>query len=249
MKSAAISISQVSLAPAALAAGIALCLFVWAPPAHAASLTQDQLSSVQSLLQSYGVSADKIQKVSTVLSDGDVAMPPSAASGAAPCAAPGRSLMRGMRSGDVKLLQQRLSDEGYLASSSASGFFGAGTEDALKHWQADHGLVATGTPETTGWGAVGKKTIEALGHCDTPRGRQGGDRMGQPMMGSTTPGRIPQPPPNLRNIDQGGAAAMFQFASDYSGAFNHNMAAVATVPYNLVVGSLSDFLYAIGVGQ
>ena len=48
--------------------------------------------------------------------------------------------------GDVRALQQRLIDLGYL-NGSADGAFGARSQAALKQFQAVHGLEATGLPD------------------------------------------------------------------------------------------------------
>jgi peptidoglycan hydrolase-like protein with peptidoglycan-binding domain len=74
-------------------------------------------------------------------------------------------------SGDtVKTLRTRLRDQGYLpeygvsgAPASASletGYFNAETEAALKKFQCDWHIVCTGSPDTTGWGVLGERTIQ-----------------------------------------------------------------------------------------
>ena len=53
-----------------------------------------------------------------------------------------RQLGRGMRGGDVKLLQRVLKKAGF-GPGSVDGTFGASTEAALRRWQAAHGYAAS----------------------------------------------------------------------------------------------------------
>ncbi|MEK7628335.1 MAG: DUF4214 domain-containing protein [Patescibacteria group bacterium] len=78
--------------------------------------------------------------------------------GAAPCPTLVRNLSRGMRGSDVTQLQQFLISQNLLASDSATGFFGAMTEIAVKQWQSKNSIASAGTSATTGYGAVGPKT-------------------------------------------------------------------------------------------
>lgn len=58
---------------------------------------------------------------------------------------------------NVTLLQDFLIGQGLLAAS-ATGFFGPLTQSALERWQSAHGIVSSGTPSTTGFGALGPRT-------------------------------------------------------------------------------------------
>ncbi len=69
-----------------------------------------------------------------------------------------RTLSRGMSGSDVLVLQKFLVAQGLLSSDSATGFFGALTEAAVKKFQSSRGIASSGTPATTGYGAVGPKT-------------------------------------------------------------------------------------------
>ena len=60
--------------------------------------------------------------------------------------------------GEVSKLQEFLKEEGFLNITNATGFFGQATEGALKKWQAQEQIVFSGSPETTGFGAVGPLT-------------------------------------------------------------------------------------------
>lgn len=57
--------------------------------------------------------------------------------------------------GDVTRLQQFL-------GGRVSGYFGPATLQLVQNWQAAHGIVSSGSPETTGYGYVGAKTRRAM---------------------------------------------------------------------------------------
>lgn len=78
------------------------------------------------------------------------------------CVALSRTLARGARGTDVSSLQGFLIAQGSLAADSRTGYFGLRTEAAVQHWQAAHGIITAGTPETTGYGVVGPKTRAAM---------------------------------------------------------------------------------------
>ena len=59
-------------------------------------------------------------------------------------------------------LQHILISQGLLAADMATGYFGRLTQAAVKKLQAAHGLVSSGTPQTTGFGSVGPKTRALL---------------------------------------------------------------------------------------
>jgi len=78
-----------------------------------------------------------------------------------------RNLSRGMKGTDVTSLQQFLVRQGLLTADSATGFFGALTEAAVKQWQSKNGVASSGNPSTTGYGAVGPKTRAAISRACT----------------------------------------------------------------------------------
>jgi N-acetylmuramoyl-L-alanine amidase len=64
---------------------------------------------------------------------------------------------------DVKRLQQILSkDKTIYPEGAVTGFFGPATERAVKAFQKREHIASAGTPETTGYGAVGPRTSQAL---------------------------------------------------------------------------------------
>jgi len=87
---------------------------------------------------------------------------PALAAAQSPCPTLDRSLEFGMYGTDVWQLQVYLISQGDLEAKWATGRFGPWTQDALSRWQCSHGIVCTGTPETTGLGRVGPKTKAAI---------------------------------------------------------------------------------------
>jgi peptidoglycan hydrolase-like protein with peptidoglycan-binding domain len=68
----------------------------------------------------------------------------------------------GSKGNDVTALQQILKEKGLYAFPTATGYFGPVTQQAVKLFQKTEGIVSIGTPETTGYGVVGPKTIASL---------------------------------------------------------------------------------------
>lgn len=71
-------------------------------------------------------------------------------------------LSKGSRGSVVLLFQQKLVSAGYLEADNATGYFGALTESAVRQFQTARRIVSSGTPTTTGYGAIGAKTRSAL---------------------------------------------------------------------------------------
>ncbi len=69
-----------------------------------------------------------------------------------------RNLSFGSRGQDVVELQNFLIAQGDLAAGNNTGYFGKLTEAAVKSFQKRNDIVSSGTPKTTGYGAVGPKT-------------------------------------------------------------------------------------------
>lgn len=91
-------------------------------------------------------------------------------SGGAPriCSFPYYRMAYGANGSTVSALQEFLQSEGVL-SANATGYFGALTQAALQKWQANQGIVSSGSAGTTGWGTVGPATWRALqARCNPP---------------------------------------------------------------------------------
>ncbi len=70
-------------------------------------------------------------------------------------------LSLGSRGTQVTVLQQVLSKLGFL-HVSPTGFYGPLTTKAVQIFQSTYDIVSSGTPSTTGYGAVGPRTKEKL---------------------------------------------------------------------------------------
>lgn len=114
---------------------------------QAAPLTQTQLGSVVSLLQSYGVESSTIGAVSRVLTaaSSKPALPPGQV-GKAACISLARDLRIGSQGEDVKKLQELLAEDSDVDyRSGATGFFGPMTAKAMMKFQTKHGIASTAT--------------------------------------------------------------------------------------------------------
>lgn len=69
-----------------------------------------------------------------------------------------RNLFRGAEGEDVRVLQSFLVNNGYMTPDNITGFFGPITENAVKRFQSDQGIVSSGTALSTGYGFVGPTT-------------------------------------------------------------------------------------------
>lgn len=73
------------------------------------------------------------------------------------------TLREGMRNDEITMLQQKLAmDSTIYPEGLVTGYFGPLTRGAVEKFQAGNGIVAEGTPETTGYGLVGPKTRAKL---------------------------------------------------------------------------------------
>lgn len=99
------------------------------------------------------------------------------------CPVISRWLARGARGTDVATLQLLLWRNGFLSRDAVTGFFGPMTEMALKQYQRAQGLVSAGDPVSTGFGAAGPRTRQALARCAVKPSAQ------------TTPRAAPSTPP------------------------------------------------------
>ena len=71
-----------------------------------------------------------------------------------------RSLSLGSRGDDVRELQKYLAqDKAIYPDGLITGYFGPLTQQAIQKFQKKYEIVSSGTPETTGYGIIGPKTI------------------------------------------------------------------------------------------
>jgi len=74
-----------------------------------------------------------------------------------------RNLYRGISGDDVKLLQEMLQRLGFFPQTqSATGYFGAITEEAVRKFQCSRMGICSGSPEENGYGLVGPRTRAEL---------------------------------------------------------------------------------------
>ncbi|MDO8579627.1 MAG: peptidoglycan-binding domain-containing protein, partial [bacterium] len=80
-----------------------------------------------------------------------------------------RALKVGSTGDDVKQLQQFLNTNGFTVAPSGAGspgnettYMGKLTVEAIKKFQVKYDIASSGTPETTGYGALGPKTRAKL---------------------------------------------------------------------------------------
>lgn len=78
------------------------------------------------------------------------------------CLQPTRALAVGSQGNDVQQVQEFLKEKGFFDYSTATGYFGPITQEAIQAFQASEGIVSSGSPETTGFGLVGPQTRAAL---------------------------------------------------------------------------------------
>ncbi len=69
-----------------------------------------------------------------------------------------RTLSLGSQGEDVSDLQRFLTKTGDYTYGEVTGYFGAATEAAVQRYQARNNILSSGTPDTTGYGAVGPNT-------------------------------------------------------------------------------------------
>jgi peptidoglycan hydrolase-like protein with peptidoglycan-binding domain len=87
------------------------------------------------------------------------AAPPAQGSAYGSCPNIVRTLKTGMSGSDVTALQAFLAaDSRIYPEGTISGYFGTLTQYAVQRFQSRHGLVTSGTPDTTGYGLVGPGT-------------------------------------------------------------------------------------------
>ncbi len=144
--------------------------------ARASSLTPEQVNAIVSMLRSFGVDSATIENVRATLEgqavstsynqNSSATMQTPAYSNFYPqtsivfdsCPNLYRNLSKGSTGSDVLELQKFLKKLGYFNYHEFTNYFGSVTEEALKRFQADYGIVNYGNPYSTGFGLLGPKT-------------------------------------------------------------------------------------------
>lgn len=195
------SLLQTSTAKfAALVAGVALVAtlaFSVALPAHAA-LTESQIQSIISLLQSFGADQTTINNVDASLrgqpTSGGTG---TGTSGGASCSQFTRDLTIGSTGSDVLALQQILNANGFAVNTAgavgSAGFetdyFGSLTAAALGKWQAANGV----SPAVGYFGPLTRAAFASSGACGTGTGTGTGTQTPAPAGSGLTVAAGTQP--------------------------------------------------------
>ncbi len=127
--------------------------------AQAAALTQTQISSIVSLLQSFGADAATIANVQASL-NGQPTTPTAPSAPSTSSCTFTRDLTLGSKGDDVTCLQNALISNGYAIAAGATGYFGAQTQAAVMAWQK-----AAGVSPAAGY--FGPKSRAAFGSSTT----------------------------------------------------------------------------------
>jgi len=114
-------------------------------PSVDAALTQSQIDSILSLLESFGADSATISNVESALT-GEPVTPTPPSTGECMCEFT-RNLYPGMTGADVKCLQEYLNSTGHQVAASGVGspgnettYFGSLTRNAVKSWQDANGI-------------------------------------------------------------------------------------------------------------
>jgi hypothetical protein len=127
---------------AAVATGLAMAtsMLSLAPIAHAAALTSSQISSILSLLSSFGAGADTIANVNAALNGQATSGTTTTTTGTSACSF-SRDLTIGATGADVKCLQQALIAGGFSIPAGATSYFGTQTRAAVASWQSSKNVA------------------------------------------------------------------------------------------------------------
>lgn len=154
----------------AMVAAMAFTLAV--PSAHAA-LTESQIQSILSLLQSFGADQSTINNVDASLRGTAPSGGSSTPSSGASCSQFTRDLTIGSTGADVQALQKILNANGYPVAASGAGspgnestYFGSLTASALGKWQASKGI----SPAVGYFGPITRAALASSGACGTTSG-------------------------------------------------------------------------------
>ena len=143
--------------------GLALVAsFLIGTPALAAGLTEAQIQAIVSLLSSFGADSATVSDVNAVLHGQAVV---STTASTTPCLMLNNNLYADITdattNGEVSKLQQFL-------GGRVTGYFGPLTLQLVQSWQTTHGVVSSGSPDTTGYGYAGPKTRTAMSCAGNP---------------------------------------------------------------------------------
>lgn len=156
---------------AAVATGLAMAssMLSFAPMAHAAALTSTQISSIISLLQSFGADAATVANVQASLTGGTPSVPSTPSTPSSACSFT-KDLKIGSSGLDVTCLQQALIASSYAIPAGATGHFGPQTQAAVIAWQKAAGI----TPAAGYFGSKSRAAFNLGGSTGGTTGGTGG---------------------------------------------------------------------------
>src|SRR3989344_5813013 len=195
---------------AAVATGLAMAMSMLslAPIAHAATLTDAQVSSILSLLSSFGADASTIANVQASLTGGTPVS--TGGSTTSSCSVGTTNLTIGSSGATVTCLQQTLIAGGYSIPAGATGYFGAQTRSAVSAWQTAKGI----SPTAGYFGSISRAAF-----VGTQTGGTTGGTTGTPLTGNGLQVMLAVDSPNNVALVQGqaiGSLAKFTFANPTS---------------------------------
>lgn len=133
---------------------VLLTTFAFPISSHAA-LTESQIQSILGLLSSFGAEQSVITNVNASLRG----QATGGSSSSSVCLALNNNLYLdttdASTDGEISKLQAFL-------GGRVTGYFGPATLQLVQNWQASHGVVSSGSPDTSGYGYVGPKTRAAM---------------------------------------------------------------------------------------
>ncbi len=132
-------------------------------PFTASAQTLEQLQAQLSILLQQLQTVQGGQPAQTAIGYGTVN---SLYGGGLQCVSITRNLGPGMSGSDVTQLQRFLAQNpAWYPEAQVTGYYGALTTRAVQRFQIEKGLIAYGDPSSTGFGAVGPRTRQAMANC------------------------------------------------------------------------------------
>lgn len=166
--SSAMSITQKLTTIVAGFAMVAAMAFTLAVPSAHAALTESQIQSILSLLQSFGADQSTINNVDASLRGTAPSTPSTPSTPSGSCSQFTRDLTIGSTGADVQALQKILNANGYPVAASGAGspgnestYFGSLTASALGKWQASKGI----SPAAGYFGPITRAALASSGAC------------------------------------------------------------------------------------
>lgn len=145
---------------------LALVASITVAPAISRAATNDQLLAQIAQLLAF---VQQLQSQLNAVEGGGVqgpvvgVVPGGTSAGSGACVSLTLDLRQGSENDEVRRLQEFLArDSSVYPEGITSGYYGRLTELAVQRWQAKNGVVSSGSPSTTGYGAVGPKTRLAM---------------------------------------------------------------------------------------